>query len=432
MAREIAGESAAIRMLRRSIAQVAALDTTVLLSGETGVGKGLVARALHRASPRRRGAFVHADCASLASSLIESELFGHERGAFTGADARRAGRFERAARGTIFLDEIGELDPKLQALLLRVLQDREYERVGGNESLAMTARVVAATSRDLRREVRAGRFRADLYFRLCVVHLEIPPLRARPEDLPALVRCGLARVEQRLGAPPPRLAPAQLEWLAACAWHGNVRELFNALERLAIRCPGRCVETADLEAALDGALLQLPPAACAPRAAEPGGATDAAPERIASALRATRGNVSRAARRLGMPRSTLRRHIDRYGLHASPASEQTQSVHHHEPQRHEPEHALEEPGEGGFAHAPEGAAADPRARHHRGGQQRQGAGELPVRKARHPEHRELGHVAEGLAGGSAVDAGLARESELEEDGRDQRPDGADPDIDGAD
>ena len=139
MAREIAGESAAICRLRRSIAQVAALDTTVLFTGETGVGKGLMARALHRASPRRRGAFVHADCASLAPSLIESELFGHERGAFTGAHARRPGRFERAARGTIFLDEVGELDPKLQTLLLRVLQDREYERVGGNESLAMTA-----------------------------------------------------------------------------------------------------------------------------------------------------------------------------------------------------------------------------------------------------------------------------------------------------
>jgi len=221
MAREIAGESAAICRLRRSIAQVAALDTTVLFTGETGVGKGLMARALHRASPRRRGAFVHADCASLSPSLIESELFGHERGAFTGAHARRPGRFERAARGTIFLDEVGELDPKLQALLLRVLQDREYERVGGNESLAMTARVVAATSRDLRREVRAGRFRADLYFRLCVIHLEIPPLRARPEDLPALVRCGLARLERRLGAPPPRIAAAQLERLAACAWHGT-------------------------------------------------------------------------------------------------------------------------------------------------------------------------------------------------------------------
>jgi DNA-binding NtrC family response regulator len=377
MAREIAGESAAIRALRRSVAQVAPLDSTVLLTGETGVGKGLVARALHRASPRRSGAFVHADCASLSSSLIESELFGHERGAFTGAEVRRAGRFERAARGTIFLDEIGELEPRLQALLLRVLQDREYERVGGSEPLVMTARVIAATSRDLRREVHDGRFRADLYFRLCVIHLEIPPLRARPEDLPALVRCGLARVEQRLGAPPPRLAPAQLERLAACAWHGNVRELFNALERLAIRCPGRSVGPADLEAALEGALSQPPVAAGAPRDAQPEDAASAiAPERIASVLRATRGNVSRAARRLGIPRSTLRRRIDRYGLRARPASEEIHTGHPHEPQC-------------------------------------RGAGELPAHGARHRAYRQLGHVAEG----PADDLGA---------------DGADRDVDGTD
>jgi two-component system response regulator AtoC len=334
MEREISGESAATRALRRSVARVAVLDTTVLLTGETGVGKGLVARALHRASNRRRGAFVHADCASLAPSLIESELFGHERGAFTGADTQRVGRFERAARGTIFLDEIGELDPKLQARLLRVLQDREYERVGGIRSLAMTARVVAATSRDLRREVSAGQFRADLYFRLCVVHLEIPPLRARPEDLPALVRCGMARVEQRLGTPPPRLAPAQLERLAACAWHGNVRELFNTLERLAIRCAGRPVGMADLEAALDGALLLPPPTARTPRGTEPEAATAPGSEHIASVLRATRGNVSQAARQLGMSRSTLRRRIDRYGLRAVRDSEEGRLANHQGVQRH--------------------------------------------------------------------------------------------------
>jgi DNA-binding NtrC family response regulator len=375
MEREIAGESAATRALRRAIAQVAALDTTVLLTGETGVGKGLVARALHRASHRRRGAFVHADCASLAPSLIESELFGHERGAFTGADTRRVGRFERAARGTIFLDEIGELDPKLQARLLRVLQDREYERVGGSESLAMTARVVAATSRDLRGEVSAGRLRADLYFRLCVAHLEIPPLRARPEDLPALVRCGLARVEQRLGTPPPRLAPAQLERFKACAWHGNVRELFNTLERLAIRCAGRPVGMGDLEAALDGALLQLPPAARAPHGAEP----EAAPasEHIASVLRATQGNVSRAARQLGMSRSTLRRRIDRYGLRGS--------------------------GEGQLVHHP--------------GPQREGVREVRAGAARHSGYRELGRVAEGLAGDLPAEDAAARQREVEGEGR---------------
>ncbi|HEY5658245.1 MAG TPA: sigma-54 dependent transcriptional regulator [Myxococcota bacterium] len=404
---EIVGASAAARALRRAIIQVGGLDTTVLLTGETGAGKGLVARALHRASPRWRGAFVHTDCASLASALLESELFGHERGAFTGADARRAGRFERAARGTIFLDEIGELDPRRQALLLRVLEDREYERVGGCETLAMTARVIAATSRDLRRDVSAGRFRSDLYFRLCVVHLEIPPLRARREDLPALVRSGLARLERRLGVPPPRLAPAQLERLASCPWRGNVRELFNALERLAICCPGRDVRASELEAALADALGALPTAVGALVADAPTFTDSDAMEPIASALRATRGNVAQAARRLGMARSTLRRRIDRYGLRAAPPSGQVQSVPQHQPQCHQREYALVEPGEGGLAHAPRGAAADPAAHHHRSGQQRQGAGEPQECEPRCAEHGELDPVAEGLTGGLGADDALA-------------------------
>jgi transcriptional regulator with GAF, ATPase, and Fis domain len=293
-----------MRSLRRAIADVAPLESTVLLTGETGVGKGLAARVLHRMSRRRRGPFVHADCASLAPSVIESELFGHERGAFTGAVARRAGRFERAARGTLFLDEVGELASHLQATLLRVLQDREYERVGGVEPLSMTARVVAATSRDLRDDVRAGRFRADLYFRLNVVHLHVPPLRSRRRDVSALARTGLLLVERRLGLPPPVLDGDALARLSRCEWHGNVRELWNTLERLAIRHPGRLVSAEDLEPILDEALFERDPS---PRDGSPGSVTAAEPsrDRIESALEGTGGNVARAARLLGVPRSTL-------------------------------------------------------------------------------------------------------------------------------
>jgi two-component system response regulator HydG len=188
LGRELVGESRAMRRLRAEIRAVAPLRATVLLTGETGTGKGAAARALHARSSRARGPLVHVDCAALSPTLIESELFGHERGAFTGALERRTGRFELAASGTVFLDEIGELDERQQAKLLRVLHDREFERIGGVATLPMTARVVAATSRGLLREVREGRFRADLYFRLNVVPLRLPPLRERRSDVPLLVR----------------------------------------------------------------------------------------------------------------------------------------------------------------------------------------------------------------------------------------------------
>ena len=184
LGRELVGESRAMRRLRAEIRGVAPLRATVLLTGETGTGKGAAARALHARSPRAQGPLVHVDCAALSPTLIESELFGHERGAFTGALERRTGRFELAAEGTVFLDEIGELDDRQQAKLLRVLHDREYERIGGVATLPMTARVIAATSRGLLREVREGRFRADLYFRLNVIQLRLPPLRERRQRHP--------------------------------------------------------------------------------------------------------------------------------------------------------------------------------------------------------------------------------------------------------
>ena len=251
---EMVAASAAMIAVLGEVERVAALPSTVLLLGETGVGKGLVARTLHRRSPRRGLPFVHTDCASLAPSVLESELFGHERGAFTGAVARRIGRLERAGEGTLFLDEIGELDGALQGRLLRVLQDREFEGVGSSEPRRFAARIVAATQRDLARDVRAGHFRADLFYRIDVIRIEIPPLRERREDVAPLCSAALARIAARHGAAPPRLSDSALAELALHAWPGNVRELENALERLCARLPGALVGAGDVRAVLDPGL----------------------------------------------------------------------------------------------------------------------------------------------------------------------------------
>ena len=292
------GESAPMRRLRQLIRRAAPTGATVLLTGETGSGKGVAARALHRLSRRCDGAFVHVDCGALSASLIESELFGHERGAFTGAVRRRAGRFELAREGTIFLDEIAALPAALQGKLMRVLEDREFERVGGVETLPMRARVIAATSRDLRRAVRDGQFRADLYFRLDVVTVRVPPLRERVDDLPLLVCWGLARGAARLGAVPPTTTPAFRTRLAAHRWPGNVRELMNLLERLTVARPGERLDAA----ALDDALLEIWPGVAAPGPVPASRCeTDARRSALVSVLVECGGNVSRAARRLRSP-----------------------------------------------------------------------------------------------------------------------------------
>lgn len=298
-----------MQALRAEVAQVAPLGSTVLITGETGVGKGLVARALHEASGRGATPFLHADCASLSTSVIESELFGHERGAFTGASVRHRGRLERAGRGTLFLDEIGELDLLLQARLLRALQERVFERVGGSVPLPLHARIVAATNRTLTREVREGRFRADLYFRLAVVQIEVPPLRERVSDLDALIRTGVEDVARRLSLREPRLSADGRECLMRHPWPGNVRELWNVLERLCIRCTGMTAGARDVAAVLGPAFdLESPAVWCLRDAPED------EPRRIADALRESGGNVTRAARRLGIPRTTLRRRIQQHGL----------------------------------------------------------------------------------------------------------------------
>ncbi len=323
LSRELVGESRVMRKLRHEIRAVAPLRASVLLTGETGTGKGAAARALHARSRQAHGPFVHVDCAALSPSLIESELFGHERGAFTGALDRRLGRFELAAEGTVFLDEIGELDERQQAKLLRVLHDREYERIGGVSTLSMTARVIAATSRGLLREVREGRFRADLYFRLNVVQLRLPPLRERRGDVASLVRALLPRLAVSVGVAQCELDGPVLSRLAARSWPGNVRELMNVLERLLIRGAGRRIELADLEGIFDSEPWPEPDPASALSFGfadrDAGNRPAPAPERIAAVLRSNGGNVARAARELGIPRSTLRHCLRRLGLAAGPS-----------------------------------------------------------------------------------------------------------------
>ena len=278
-----AGSSAAVCELRRQVEHLADLPTTVLLLGETGTGKGVMARALHDAGVRRTRPFVHVDCAGLPDALFESELLGHERGAFTGAVVARVGRAEAAADGTLFLDEIGELTPHLQAKLLRLLQERCFERVGGGTARPLRARVVAATNVDLDAAAARGAFRRDLLYRLDVVRITLPPLRERRQDLPALARTLLARTAKRLGLPAAPHDTGFCAGLAAHDWPGNVRELENVLERWLIA-----------------------------GAAGPAPLREA--ERIARVLEATGGNVARAARRLGLPRSTLRGQIARLDL----------------------------------------------------------------------------------------------------------------------
>jgi formate hydrogenlyase transcriptional activator len=240
--RALTGESRAMKAVRLAINQVAATESTVLIIGETGTGKELIARAVHQVSPRRDRLLVAVNCASLAPSLIASELFGHEVGAFTGAVRRRIGRFELAHRGTLFLDEIGELPSETQVLLLRALQERVIERVGSTTSIPVDVRVIAATNRNLAAAVQQGRFRSDLYFRLNVFPIAVPPLRERREDIPDLVQHFVHQFGRRLGKPGIAVSPATLQLLTDYSWPGNVRELENIVERAMIVTVGETLQ----------------------------------------------------------------------------------------------------------------------------------------------------------------------------------------------
>ena len=304
----IVGHSPAMQEVFDVIRQVAPTRTTVLIQGESGTGKELVARALHQCSPRAGGPFVPVHCAALAPSLLESELFGHEKGAFTGAVERRRGRFEAADGGTLFLDEIGEIDPSVQVKILRVLEERRFERVGGSQPVDVDVRLVAATNRDLGRMVAEGKFREDLFYRLFVVNLVLPPLREREGDLVLLTQHFLKTLAAEHGKKVQGIAPDAMDALAAHSWPGNVRELRNALERMVVLSSGERLTAKD-----------LPPALRAPagrRDAPTSGSVlrDAERRLIEEALRRSKGSRTRAATELGISRRTLHRKLNEFGL----------------------------------------------------------------------------------------------------------------------
>lgn len=309
----ILGRSPAVVAMREIIGTVAPTRATVLITGESGTGKELVARALHSGSPRAERPLITVNCAALAENLLESELFGHEKGSFTGADRRREGRFVQADGGTLFLDEVGEMPLPLQAKLLRVLQEGEVQRVGSDIPLRVDVRVLAATNRDLREEVAQKRFREDLYFRLNVITVEVPPLRERVEDIPLLAARFLERFAERNRKSVRGFSAQALDCLLRHDWPGNVRELENAVERAVILCAGDLVTGRELPSAVtrDGEGERRPGEGFALA----GLSLDAVERRaIEETLRLSGDNKSEAARRLGITRATLHNKLRRYGL----------------------------------------------------------------------------------------------------------------------
>ena len=305
------GSGPAMRRVFEMIQKVAETDLTVLIRGASGTGKELVAQALHQHSPRKNQPFVAVNCAAISRELVESELFGHEKGAFTGADAKRAGRFEAADRGTVFLDEIGDMAPETQAKVLRVLEERSLERVGGTQPIEVDVRVVAATHRDLEAEVKEGRFREDLYYRLKVVELDLPPLRERSEDLPGLAQRFLEQVAERLGREKKRLSDEALARLIRHSWPGNVRELRNVIEQAAVLASGESIEEADLNlsAGTDGGTGHLPHHDEPFSDAKKRVVEDFERSFLLRALRDNDGNISRTAEAIGMVRQSLQQKI---------------------------------------------------------------------------------------------------------------------------
>jgi formate hydrogenlyase transcriptional activator len=313
---DIVGECAALRAVLKNVKTVAATDSTVLVCGETGTGKELIARAVHDLSPRKGRTFVKLNCAAIPTGLLESELFGHEKGAFTGAIAQKIGRFELANQGTLFLDEVGDIPPELQPKLLRVLQEQEFERLGGTRTTRVNVRLVAATNRDLAQMVAENHFRSDLYYRLNVFPITLPPLRHRTDDIPRLVRHFTQQFARRMGRRVEAIPSEVMDALVRYPWPGNVRELQNVIERAVILSngPTLTVSLSDLQT--------IPATASAHSAARvsapvPVTLNDAEREHIVSALAATNwvvGGPKGAAARLGMKRSTLQKKMQKLGI----------------------------------------------------------------------------------------------------------------------
>jgi DNA-binding NtrC family response regulator len=309
----IIGRSGPMEHLFEQMKLVAPTRSSVLIIGESGTGKELVANALHRASPRRNERFLAINCGAIPSDILESELFGHERGAFTGAVTRKIGKFELAHRGSLFLDEISELYPELQVKLLRVLEERQVMRVGGSELIDVDFRLIAATNRDLEREVSEGRFREDLYYRLKVVTLRIPPLRERPGDIQQLAEHFLDLFCQEHGKAPKRLGPEALELLSRYAWPGNVRQLRNVMESVVVFHQGEVIQPGDLPVEVrESSALSAPGSPVQAVAAEPRTMADIERQAILETLARTGGHRARAADVLGIGLRTLQRKLKEY------------------------------------------------------------------------------------------------------------------------
>jgi two-component system response regulator HydG len=311
--RQIIGNSPPMTLLLETVARVAPTEATVLITGESGTGKELIAGALHVNSERKEGPFVKINCAALTETLLESELFGHEKGAFTGAEKRRQGRFQLAHGGTLFLDEVSEMSPAMQVKLLRVLQERELTRVGGETVIAVDVRVVAASNKNLREQVAGGSFREDLFYRLNVITLEMPPLRQRRVDVPLLAQHYLRTLTEKNKKAVKGFTPAAMDLLIKYDWPGNVRELINAVERAVILCRGEYLEAGDLP--VPQTLSRQAPGE--PAADQDGGMlTLEAAEKAAilNAIQAASGNKSEAARRLGITRKTLHKKLKSYDM----------------------------------------------------------------------------------------------------------------------
>jgi two-component system, NtrC family, response regulator HydG len=312
----IIGRSEPMKKLLEMMSMVAPSEATVLITGDSGTGKELIARSLHFNSPRRERALVVVNCAAIAETLLESELFGHEKGAFTGADKRREGRFMQANNGTIFLDEIGETSSTMQAKLLRVLQEKEIQRVGGEEVLKVNVRIIAATNRNLEREVAEANFREDLYYRLNVMPLTVPPLNARRDDIPLLAQHFLDRFADKNRKSIKGFVPRAMDMLVNYEWPGNVRELENAVERAVILATGEHITEAQLPLNITESYDALAPMATGGSQILDGthSLEDIEKEAIVAALSASKGNKAEAARRLGVSRKTLHNKLKGYEL----------------------------------------------------------------------------------------------------------------------